>query len=92
MYGYQKTTWILIFLTALIPQVLGHSSLNWALKYLKTTYVTLSVLGEPVGSSILAWIILNETPTNTTIIGSAIVLTGIYFAKGSKVQRKLNQD
>ena len=88
MTGYTNSTWTLIFLTALIPQVLGHSSLNWALKYLKTTYVTLSVLGEPIGSSILAWIILKEIPTKTVIIGSAIVLTGIYLAKGSEVKRE----
>lgn len=88
MTGFSSYYWVLLFLTALIPQIIGHSSLNWALKYLKTTYVTLSVLGEPIGSTILALLVLNEIPPLTSIIGGVVVLIGIYFAQKSRVKRE----
>ncbi len=69
---------ILIFLAlALIPSGLGHNSYNYALKYLKASIVSVSILGEPVGASILAVIIFNEIPTISTIVGGAIVMLGI---------------
>ncbi len=88
MTGFSSYYWVLLFFTALIPQIIGHSSLNWALKYLKATYVTLSVLGEPIGSTILAWLVLNEIPPLTSIIGGVVVLIGIYFAQKSRVKRE----
>jgi drug/metabolite transporter (DMT)-like permease len=64
-------------LLAVGPQIVGHSSLNWALRYLSPTFVTASVLGEPVGSAILAYLVLRERPSTTEILGSAVVLGGI---------------
>ncbi|GIS66996.1 MAG: hypothetical protein CM1200mP6_00640 [Anaerolineaceae bacterium] len=45
------------------PQLIGHSSFNWALGYLPVSYVTLAAIGEPVAATALAWIILHESPT-----------------------------
>ncbi|MCX7681083.1 MAG: DMT family transporter [Anaerolineae bacterium] len=78
--GYRATHWLWLLLLALGPQILGHSSLNWALRHLPATYVTLAVLGEPIGSSILAWLILSEVPSVVTVLGGALVLTGIVIA------------
>jgi drug/metabolite transporter (DMT)-like permease len=78
--GYPSIHWLWLLLLALGPQITGHSSLNWALRHLPATYVTLAVLGEPIGSSILAWIILGEIPGIITLIGGALVLTGIAIA------------
>ncbi|MHC1784547.1 MAG: DMT family transporter [Anaerolineaceae bacterium] len=67
-------------LLALIPQIIGHSSLNWSLKYLPASYVSIAVLGEPVGSSILAMIFLREAPTALEIAGGVLILAGILIS------------
>lgn len=78
--GYPAVSWLWLFLLAVIPQIVGHSSLNWALRHLTATYVTLSVLGEPIGSTLLAWVFLQEPPTLAAIVGGALILTGIVVA------------
>lgn len=78
--GYPSLHWLWLLLLALGPQITGHSSLNWALRHLPATYVTLAVLGEPIGSSVLAWLILREVPSLLTLIGGAVVLVGIAIA------------
>jgi drug/metabolite transporter (DMT)-like permease len=75
--GYAPTTWLWLALIALIPQILGHSSFNWALGHFPATYVALVALTEPVGSTLLAWSILQERPTLVTIGGGALTLVGI---------------
>ena len=64
---------------ALGPQLLGHTGLNWALKFLPAYVVNLAVLGEPVGGTILGAVIpaIHQIPSVSTLIGGAIVLTGI---------------
>jgi drug/metabolite transporter (DMT)-like permease len=79
-FGYTSTTYGWIFLLAALPQLIGHSTYNWALKYLPAAFVAVLTLGEPVGSAILAFFILNETPTQATLLGGALILTGIYLA------------
>jgi len=78
--GYPTSTWLWMLLMALVPQIVGHSSLNWALRHLSATYVTLAVLGEPVGSSLLAWLVLGELPTLPAVIGGGLTLAGIFVA------------
>jgi drug/metabolite transporter (DMT)-like permease len=76
--GYPLRTYVVILLMAIGPQVIGHSSFNWALGYLSPTFVTVSILGEPVGSTVLAYWILNESPSTTKLLGGAAILAGIY--------------
>jgi drug/metabolite transporter (DMT)-like permease len=78
--GYPPPAYLWMLLLALIPQLLGHSTFNWALRYLSAAYVSIALLGEPVGSSILAYFLLQETPTNLKIFGAILILTGIYIA------------
>ena len=80
LLNFESSMWIWLFLLALIPQVIGHSSFNWALGHLPATYVALSVLAEPVGSITLAWITLGEVPTVSAFIGGALILFGIFIA------------
>ena len=80
LYGYSKETYLMLVLLALGPQLLGHSYLNWALRYVSTTFVTVAVLGEPVGATLLAYLILGERPTIAEIGGGALILIGIYIA------------
>lgn len=80
MAGYAPTTWLWLLLLALGPQILGHSSLNWALRHVSATFVTLATLGEPIGSTLLAWLILREAPTWAAVLGGGLILVGIVVA------------
>jgi drug/metabolite transporter (DMT)-like permease len=77
---YDPGAWVWLGLMALGPQILGHSALNWALRYLSATFVTLATLGEPIGSTLLAWWLLGEPPTPAALIGGVLILGGIVLA------------
>ena len=77
---HRPQTWLWLLLMALGPQLLGHSSLNWALRYLSATYVTLATLVEPIGSTLLAWWLLGEKPSLWAVGGGALILAGITTA------------
>jgi drug/metabolite transporter (DMT)-like permease len=80
LFGYAPKAYWWIFLLAVIPQLIAHTTFNWALKYLPAALVAVTTLGEPIGSAILAFFILNETPSFATFIGGILILTGIYLA------------
>jgi drug/metabolite transporter (DMT)-like permease len=62
------------------PMLLGHTGLNWALKYMPAYIVNLTLLGEPVGATILAAVLpgIRELPGAATLAGGALILAGIY--------------
>ena len=78
--GYPLQAYVWIFLLALIPQIIGHSTFNWALGYLPAAFVAVTTLGEPVGSAVLAFFILQETPSAIMVFGGILILFGIYLA------------
>ena len=78
--GYQPMTYLWFVLLAIFPQLLGHTTFNWALRYLSAGFVALALLGEPVGSTILAYFLLAETPSLMKLGGAAVILSGIYLA------------
>jgi len=88
MWGFSPFTYLILFSLALIPQVIGHSSFNWALRYLSTTYVSIALLGEPIGSTVLAILFLSEIPSELVIFGGILILLGIYIATKAPVQRE----
>ena len=67
---------------ALGPMMLGHTGMNWALKYLPAYVVNLTVLGEPVGAMLLAALLpgIGEIPTAWTLAGGALILLGVLVA------------
>jgi drug/metabolite transporter (DMT)-like permease len=79
IFGYDVRTYIYCFLLALMCQTVGHTLFNWALKHVGATIVTFAVLGEPVGASILAMLILREVPLAREIVGGVIILTGLFI-------------
>lgn len=79
-FGYRPQSYGWIFLLAAIPQLIGHSTFNWALGYLPAAFVAVTTLGEPIGSAILAFFLLNETPKPAVMIGGVLILVGIYLA------------
>jgi drug/metabolite transporter (DMT)-like permease len=85
-FGYSPETYLWLILLAVIPQLIGHSSFNWALGYLSAAFVSITLLGEPIGSTILAYFILHEKPTPLKLIGGGLILVGIYIASRSEAQ------
>lgn len=77
--GYEPQTWLVFILLAFVPTILGHNSLNWALKYLPATMVSVVILGEPLGASLLAITVLSEIPAGLEILGSTLTLGGIFL-------------
>ena len=78
--GYPPRTYGWIFLLAAFPQLIGHSTYNWVLRYIPATLVAIITLVEPIGSAILAYFILREVPTNGVLLGGLLILAGIYLA------------
>ena len=78
--GFRASTYGWFLLLALLPQLLGHSSFNWALGHLPAAYVSVATLGEPVGAAFLAFLILGETPSMLKLAAAALILAGIYLA------------
>jgi len=75
--GYPAGEWWIFLGLAIGPGLFGHTVLNWALAHLESSVVSVSLLGEPVGATILALVILSEIPTAATVAGGVVVLAGI---------------
>jgi len=85
MFGYSLNAYGWVLALALGPQIVGHSTLNWALRYLSATFVAIVTLAEPIGSGILAYVLLDEAIASSTAIGGAMVLVGIYIASRAEI-------
>jgi drug/metabolite transporter (DMT)-like permease len=74
---------------AIGPMLLGHTGMNWALKFLPAYVVNLTVLGEPVGATLLGALIpsIRQIPSVSTLVGGAIVLGGVIVAAGNSTRR-----
>lgn len=71
----------IIFLMAVVAGVFGHTLYNWSLEHVRASLASVVLLGEPIGSSLLAFALpwIQQTPSYYTIIGGAIILSGIYL-------------
>jgi drug/metabolite transporter (DMT)-like permease len=89
MSNFSSHTWLMFLFIAIIPQFLGHSCYNLALGYFSAEFIAVALLGEPIGSSVLAFFIFDELPAPITFLGfaflmSAIVIAAIGEQKGGK--------
>ena len=84
LLGYPAREWLLFLGMAVGPGLFGHTVINWALAHLESSVVSVSLLGEPVGSTLLALVLLGQVPTLATVVGGAVVLGGIYVTAGSR--------
>lgn len=75
--GYPNIVYVYILLMALIPQLIGHTSFNWAIRWISPVLVTLSALFEPVGASFLGYFFFQEIPSFGVIGGAIILLLGV---------------
>ncbi len=78
--GFTSETYLWMVMLALVPQLIGHSLLNWSLAHVTATAVTIAIMAEPVIATALAILILSEVPPWTSVLGGALVLSGIYVA------------
>jgi drug/metabolite transporter (DMT)-like permease len=87
--GFSSGTYAAFAGMAFISQIIGHTSYNWALKWFSASLIAVSLLGEPIGATILAYIIFDETLTWTKLIGGSLILAAIYLAaRGEQVNRR----
>ena len=81
IYGFSFKDYALIFIMAIFAGILGHTIYNWSLEYVRASVASVVLLGEPIGSSILAFLLpwISQIPSRYTIFGGAIILFGIYL-------------
>ncbi len=77
LVSYPPREWLLFLGMAIGPGIFGHTVINWALAHVESSVVSVSLLGEPVGSTVLALVLLGEFPGVATVVGGTIVLGGI---------------
>ena len=84
--GYRSSSYIYMVMLAVIPQLVGHTSINWALKHLRTGMIAISILGEAIGATILAYLFFAEMVSTFQVAGMALIFTAIIIAsrKGKK--------
>jgi len=75
--GFDSDTWWAIAGIVIGPQLMGHTLINWSLKDIDTTTVSVTMLAEPVIATILAFILLSETPSAWIYPGGLAILAGI---------------
>lgn len=77
LFSYRSEDWLYFLLLAVVPTLLGHSLFNWSLKWISTNVISMAILFEPVGATILAYIFLHEKVLWSQWLGGLIVLFGI---------------
>ena len=78
--GFVPNAYLFLLLLAIGPQLIGHTAFNWSLRHLSATFVALSILGEPVGSAMLALMIFGERLAPLQLAGFLVTLVGIFAA------------
>jgi drug/metabolite transporter (DMT)-like permease len=86
--GYSAQGYFWLAALALVPQLIGHTSFNYALAHLSATYVGIASQLEPVGSALIAFFILREIPRPLQIVGSVIILIGVTLASFGQSRSK----
>jgi drug/metabolite transporter (DMT)-like permease len=82
--GFSAAAWAFLLALALGPQLMGHTVFNWALKQVSATFIALAILGEPIGSAILALLLFDEGFSRLQITGFVLLLGGIYLGARSE--------
>ncbi len=88
-FSYPTMDWVWFLLLAIIPTLLGHSIFNWVIKWVNASTISMSILGEPIGSAILAYWIFQERIHLAQWIGGGIILLGIYLFMRYKTVKSL---
>jgi drug/metabolite transporter (DMT)-like permease len=89
--GYSNSAYLWLIAMAAFPQLVGHSSLNYAVGYLPATIVSMVTQLEPIGSAILAYILFAELPLPLQIFGSLVIIFGVMLANYRRPSCKIRQ-
>ncbi|MEJ5366370.1 MAG: DMT family transporter [Desulfosoma sp.] len=84
LYGFSPETMAVLVLLAAVPQLIGHTSFNWALKHLSATAVAVLTLGEPLGATTLAFVFFRETVSLPTALGLCVLAVGIVMGAAAR--------
>ncbi|NJN86666.1 MAG: DMT family transporter [Leptolyngbyaceae cyanobacterium SL_7_1] len=79
-WGFPTAVYLYTLLMTLSAQVVGHTALNWSVRWTSPTLVALMLLFEPVGASILGYLIFQQAPGQSVLLGAGIVLLGVAIA------------
>ena len=81
LYNLAPSDYTIILLMAVVSGIFGHTLYNWSLGYIRASIMSVALLGEPIGSSLLAYAIpwIHQEPSLYTILGGGIILMGIYL-------------
>lgn len=93
VYNLDVRAYGIIFLMAVVAGIFGHTLYNWSLKYVRASLASVALLGEPIGSSLLAFTIpwISQVPSKFTIIGGGVILLGVYLTSESSINNETNQ-
>lgn len=91
LISYPASDWMWFLALALLPNLLGHSLFNWAIKWVSTNVISITILFEPVIASAAAYFVLRENITTTQLAGGIIVLAGIllFIIDFKEINKKL---
>ena len=84
LVAYPRREWLLFLGLAVGPGLFGHTVVNWALEHVRSTVVSVTLLGEPVGATLLALALLGEVPSAGTVAAGVVVLAGIYLTSTAR--------
>jgi drug/metabolite transporter (DMT)-like permease len=92
--GYPRTDWLVFLALAAGPMMIGHTGVNYALRFLPAYVANLALLGEPIGATLLAWWLpgIRERPTVQLLVGGSLVLLGIAMGTTRRVGKSRGPD
>lgn len=85
--GLKPDAYFWMILLALVPQLIGHTAYNYALGFLSAAYVSITVLGEPIVATLLAMLLLNESPFLLQLVGGAFIFAALIFSTRDEMQK-----
>ena len=88
LFGHDAKNYLYLFGIALIPQTIGHTTLNWSLKYFSATTISVLLLGEPIVATLLAWILLGEQIGGMNVAGGLVIIAGLAIVLRGEMKRR----
>lgn len=86
--GYSMRDYMLLVAIAIVPQIIGHTIFNWGLRYVSATSISIILLGEPIGASLLALFILDEMLSPTKVIGGLVIILGVILVLSKEAEKE----
>jgi drug/metabolite transporter (DMT)-like permease len=83
VHGFTGRTWLAFLLLALVPTMIGHTSLNYALRYLDAGRVSALTLSEPLFAGTVAYFAWGEAVNGRTVAGYVLISAAVLIALSS---------